>query len=126
MDRIKKSLLVLFILTTVFIFSSCAKKYTINFVIDDDVISTTIVKRGDKISIPTDPLKEGYTFIEWQLNNERYNFSTAVKEDKELKAKFEINKYNVVFDSNGGSFVEPTELINFDVEEGTILSLSTP
>lgn len=197
MDRIKKSLLVLFILTNVLIFSSCAKKYTINFVVDDDVISTTIVKRGDKISIPTDPLKEGYTFIEWQLNNERYNFSTAVKEDKELKAKFEINKYNVVFDSNGGSsvakqtvkykdkitypnipikegynfgywqdldgnifnfenpitsnitliakwisnevvkykvtldlnggtFVERTELINFDVEEGTVLSLSTP
>lgn len=80
------------------------------------------VKPGEYIKKPNDPEKEGYTFIEWQHNGRRFNFSTPVKEDITLKAKWEItgtgdqtvSEYTVFFDSDGG-----TKTDNVKVKAGT-------
>ncbi len=47
-----------------------------------------IVNEGDKVTIPFEP-KIGYTFVEWQLNRQAYDFDTPVNSDLELVAKFE-------------------------------------
>ncbi len=57
------------------------------------------------INKPANPTKEGYTFVEWQLNGETFDFSTPITGDVTLVAKWEINSYTVTFDSQGGSNV---------------------
>ena len=38
---------------------------------------------------PTDPTKEGYTFVGWYLNNEEFDFNTKITSDLTLTAKWE-------------------------------------
>lgn len=67
--------------------------YTINFDTNGGSnIDSVVVEEGSVIPKPNDPTKEGYTFIEWQLNNEAYDFSSLVYEELILTAFFEENK----------------------------------
>ena len=38
------------------------------------------------------PLKEGYTFVEWQLNGEKYSLDSLVETDIILKAIYKENE----------------------------------
>lgn len=61
------------------------------------------------ISAPTAPTKEGYTFAGWYKEagcTNAWDFATdKVTTNINLYAKWTINQYTVVFDSNGGSTV---------------------
>ena len=77
-------------------------------------VSTVIVKKGEKISKPSDPIKKGYIFIEWQLNGTIYDFSLPVTSDITLEAKWKLikeNSYTVKFDSDGGTSVS-NQIVN--------------
>ena len=52
-------------------------------------ISNQIIEKGKKVQKPTAPIKEGYTFKVWTLNDEEYNFDLVVEKNIELKAKWE-------------------------------------
>ena len=121
----------LFIIMFIFIITGCSNnnqeekvdKYIVKFDTNGgNVIEDIEVKPGEYIKKPTDPEKEGYTFIEWQLKGKRVNFNNQIKENITLKAKWEItgtgdqevNEYTVFFDSNGGSKVD-----NIKVKSGT-------
>ena len=54
--------------------------------------------------LPEIPTKEGYTFVEWEGMPED---GTMPDGDLEVTAKWQINKYTITFDSNGGSAVAP-------------------
>lgn len=83
----KKTLLVFSIMFLTLMLVSCAKKLTITFDTQGgSVIESVEVKKGQKVDKPTDPTKEGYIFIEWQLNGETYDFATKVNEDMTLVA----------------------------------------
>lgn len=94
-------------------------KYTITFNSDGgSPVQEQIVKKGDKVTKPTDPMKEGYRFISWTLNGNTYDFSLEVTSDMELKAtwyeiKEEVKEYIVKFNTGGGTTIE-----NQIVEEG--------
>ena len=85
-------------------------KYTVKFDSDggSNVASKTVVK-GNKVSKPANPTRDGYTFVEWQLNGKTYNFNTSITGNITLKAVWKKSgttsekKYTVSFDSNGGS-----------------------
>ena len=88
------------------------KKYTVTFNTDGgSSISSKKVAEGTRASKPTNPTRDGYTFVEWQLDGKIYNFNTVVTKDITLKAVWKKNgetkpveeKYTVSFDSNGGS-----------------------
>ncbi len=68
-------------------------------------VDAQVVLYNETAVAPTAPEKVGYTFLGWFLGEELYEFNTAVTENLTLKAKWEINKYTVTFDSNGGSEV---------------------
>ena len=65
---------------------------------------------GTAISVPTNPTLTGYTFKGWHTDvecTEAYSFpSTMPAGNITLYAKWEINKYTVSFNSNGGDVVE--------------------
>jgi len=101
--------------------------YTVTFNTDGgNTISNQTVNEGEKIIKPTDPLKEGYIFLDWYFNDELFDFETIINSDIELLAKWKIDetdtrtKYTVTFNSDGGSSV-----LTKTVTEGTKVSKPT-
>ena len=109
---------VLYLMLTVFCvvcLSGCGKKYTVTFDTDGGTkVEEIKVKKNATIEVLPTTTKEGYTFIEWQLDGKTYNFNSTVTKNITLKATWkkieetkpvEEIKYTVSFDSNGGSSV---------------------
>jgi len=55
-------------------------------------IANIVIEKGSKVEKPADPTKDGYTFVEWQLSDSKYDFEQEVTEDIELVAKWNKNK----------------------------------
>lgn len=67
--------------------------YTITFETDGgSSIDSVVVKKGETLKKPVEPTKEGYSFINWQLDEEVYDFDLPVSKDITLKAMWEENK----------------------------------
>ncbi len=72
----------------------------------DGSTKTDSGKFGYEIEVPaTEPTLEGYTFNGWTGYTEGDTFA----EDKTYTADWTINTYEITFDSNGGSEVDPVE-----------------
>ena len=79
--------LVLALLAGVYFYFFAGKKFDVSFVDDaGKVIETVKVKEGKTVELIEAPKKEGYVFIEWQLNGKKYDPTTLVGSDFELKA----------------------------------------
>lgn len=64
------------------------------------------VEKGKVATEPTNPTKNGYTFTGWYTEKEcknKYNFSTAVEDNKTLYAGWDANQYNITYVLNGGT-----------------------
>ena len=74
-----------------------------------------------KVAKPDNPEKEGFAFVEWQLNGETFDFETLIIENIIIIAKWEMNKditiCKVSFDSDGGS-----EVTSIQVAQGTSIT----
>jgi len=62
--------------------------YYVSFVDEDleTIYEPIEVEAGTKVTKPEDPEKEGYTFVEWQLDGEAYDFDEEVNKDITLVA----------------------------------------
>ena len=81
-------------------------EYIVNFSTDGGSrIESQTIKKGNKVVEPKDPTKDGYIFVEWQLNGVKYDFDKEVTSNLTLTAKWESNIV-ITFDSKGGSTVE--------------------
>ena len=56
-------------------------------------------------TLPDAPTKEGYDFAGWYFGDTAYDFSTPVKADLTLTAKWTVKTSTVTFDTAGGSTV---------------------
>lgn len=118
--------LIIACLVIYFIFDN--KKYTITFDSDGgSVVEKQIVKRGEKVNKPTDPTRDGYIFIEWDLGSSIYDFSAKVTRNLILKAIWKEQEggkvtYVVNFNTDGGNSVS-NQIINKD---GTITKPQDP
>lgn len=67
--------------------------------IDGSVLKIENVLNGSSVAKPGDPVKEGYVFIGWFVNDLPYDFENVVTSDLELIAKFEeeFKEYTVKF-----------------------------
>ncbi len=70
-------------------------------------IDTITQDYGTSVIAPIDPTKTGYAFLGWFEDGAEnaYVFGTIEARDVCLTAKWEIGKYSIIFDSNGGSAV---------------------
>ena len=109
--------LIIACLVIYFIFDN--KKYTITFDSDGgSVVEKQIVKRGEKVNKPTDPTRDGYIFIEWDLGSSIYDFSAKVTRNLILKAIWKEQEggkvtYVVNFNTDGGNSIS-NQIINKD------------
>ncbi len=82
------------------------ESYTIIIDTANGAESTTVtIEYGTKLTEPAKPTKEGYTFVGWYKDSIEYNFNQAVESAFTLTAKWNVNKYTITFNSNGGSSV---------------------
>ena len=92
-----------------------SKNSTLDIVFNTDggtSISKQTVKKGEKISEPTAPEKEGYVFDGWyqDLSDEKsFDFSTEITEDTTLIAKWS-KTFNSKTDSNSASTSLPSSI----------------
>ena len=64
--------------------------YTVTFNTDGgSAVASVEVKRNETITKPSNPTKDGYKFVSWQVDGVDYDFSTPVKENMTIKAKWE-------------------------------------
>ena len=95
-------------------------KYTVyfnlNYGVGNSTTSPQVVAKGGRVTKPTNPTKSGYSFAGWTINNNEYNFNSAVNGDLNLFARWVKNKeyYTITFNSNGGTGVSSQK-----VEEGS-------
>ncbi|MCR5786214.1 MAG: InlB B-repeat-containing protein [Acholeplasmatales bacterium] len=86
------------------------------------------VKKDDKVIMPTNPTKEGYSFAGWYLESSlsnKFNFDAAINYNLTLYAKW--NKENetkckVTFNTEGGSIISDKEVVT----ESTINAPNDP
>ena len=76
------------------------------------------VKYGLTATKPADPTLKGYTFAFWYLGEDEqnataYDFDTPVTENITLTAKWNINKYTVAFNTDGGTPVPPAQEVEY-------------
>ncbi len=79
-------------------------------------VAPQMVQRGKTAVPPVNPTREGFTFLNWMLNGEVFDFNTPVETDITLVALWEKNEvatYTVTFETAGGSTVDKVT-----VEEG--------
>ena len=88
-------------------FSEVEEGYVVTFQDGEgNKLGEQLVKPNGRVTAPEAPTKEGFTFVEWQLDGTKawYDFSTPVAEDITLVAKWKkAVKYTVTFNANGGT-----------------------
>lgn len=84
------------------------KLYDVRFNENESYIDNTSIIANDLLAEPSDPIKEGYTFLGWFDEEENlFDFDTPITRHMTLTAKFEVEIYTLTFDSNGGTPVAP-------------------
>lgn len=69
-------------------------------------IESLSIGKNKKIKEPETPEKEGYEFLYWELDGEKFDFDTKITKNITLVAKWNAKEYLVTFDSDGGSSIE--------------------
>ena len=106
MKKIKRLISGMFLLCLSFLLAGCLcdkkETYNVDFIVDNEVISTKEIQEGDKASAPVNPTKTGYDFVGWYIGETKFDFSTKINEELDLVAKFELTNYNLTIDLMGG------------------------
>lgn len=102
----KKQLLNIIILMVGLSLTACNgvgdKSHLIRFNTDGgSEIQSQRVRDGGKIEKPTDPLKEGHTFVNWTYQGEEWSFvGYAVTKDMTLDANWSVNSYTLTLENS--------------------------
>ena len=86
-------------------------RFTVSFDLDGKgSIDPQSVKQGEAAQRPDDPSAEGYTFAGWYSDaglTSEYDFSSAVRKNMTLYAKWEEIRFTVSFDLDGKGSIDP-------------------
>ena len=81
-----------------------------------------IIQKGNLVQKPTDPIREGYNFLGWYLNEQLFNFNTPVTTDINLVAKWQLLQvYNINYNLNGGTL----ESMGYETRDEMIVAFLT-
>ena len=89
--------------------------YIVNFDgVEGTSISDQIVLKGEKINEPKEPIKDGYIFLGWYINDEKYNFDNRINSNITIEAKWkkdgveEVEKEEESSNNDGSENKKPT------------------
>lgn len=103
--------ILIIIIGMLFLLTSCIEAWEVKFELGYDglTLERFSVIDGETISEPEEPTREGYIFIEWQLNGEKFDFDTKITSNTTLVAKWgeAARVVTVEFNSDGGSLTDP-------------------
>lgn len=88
--------------------------YSVSFFDDETLLNKIDVKEGDKVTRPTDPIKDSFTFDNWYMDKELstlYDFSLPVKNDLSIYASFLPVDYFAKFNK---SYLPDYSMLEFD------------
>lgn len=72
-----------------------AKTYSISFKVDGKTVSTRKIKEGNKIVLPSNPTKTGYTFKGWYSNGKLVTNNTKVTKNMTVTASWDTYTFTV-------------------------------
>ena len=103
-----KKLLIAFCLLMLLVLTGCNNSiYTVNFIVEGEVVSTQQVKHGDDAVAPANPELEGATFKEWDKSYKN------VKGNLDINAVFEKEEFSVVFFDEDGNVLKQ-EIVKYN------------
>jgi uncharacterized repeat protein (TIGR02543 family) len=86
---------------------------------DGSSVDPEIIDYYTKLSMPTNPTRPGYTFVQWMMTDENgtypYNFTTGQPVYQtyfELVAQWSPNEISIKYDANGGTLGDGVDLTN--------------
>ena len=88
-------------------------------------ISNQIIEKGKVITKPSDPVKEGYKFLGWFINDEPYNFDKPVEGNLEITAKWEKAEDNNASSGNNNNTSTNTNTNKTPDEKKYVVSFNT-
>lgn len=107
--------------------------YTVTFKDDDEahsVLSSAKVTTGYPVTVPSDPASTvGHTFSYWGTTanaTTSFDFNTPITSDIDLYAVYNITKYTVTFDYNGGKLDDATSTTQQVAHGGTPTDVTHP
>ena len=82
--------------------------FVVTFISDGLVFATEDVIEGNLVNEPNAPTKDGFSFVEWQLDGNPFDFDTIITKDITLVAIWEedLEEYVVTFNTNGGTLID--------------------
>ena len=111
MKAFKKFILaILLLIVPIGIFSACNKavEFKINFIVDNEVYDTISTTGNTTISMPDDPIKEGYTFDGWYWDSDVWNEKFSIEYLENFSLTKDINIY--------AKFVKYTQYVNLEYD----------
>lgn len=123
--RIKKVILfVICLLSLMFTLSSCGgfgrEAYDVTFDSNGGTsIETQTVNHDKTATRPTDPTKEGHTFVDWYSDDALltvYDFSSRVRKSFTLYAKWDVNSYTISYVTNVENYSIKSATVKYGIE----------
>lgn len=110
MKQHTRILSLLAVLICIVFMSGCAKNITVEYQIDDSVITTQKYAKNKKIKLVSAPEKEGYSFIGWydKETDILVKEKTKIKNNLVLVGKYEIANYQITYQNEGNSVSNPS------------------
>ena len=119
MKKVVLPILIILILIAIFLFFWIGKKkHVVSFKNEDGtVLEMQKITKNGLVEMPDAPEKEGYVFLYWTLDGERFDFNTKITKDMVLIPKYqligstELLELFVSFDADGGNEIETQTIL---------------
>lgn len=83
------SIIIFIFVIFLMVFSICDKKYIVKFNSNGgSIVTSKRIRYNRTIKEPQPPMRDGYQFIGWYYDNEKFSFDTKIKDNLELEAKW--------------------------------------
>lgn len=100
------------------------KSIEITWIFDNNDQIKTYIFEGETILKPNDPIKSGYSFLGWYLNNNLYDFDLVLNDDITLVAKWEAINFSITYNDIYKTPHDNPTTINIESEEIQLKNLS--
>ena len=123
-------LCLLMLIVSMFAFSACGGKvenFNLSFKVDGKDYSTISTNGSEIVTIPENPIKEGYEFDGWYWDKDVWNepftanslLNAPISSDMSVYARFNAISYDITYETDDGTHSNP---VSYTIEDSFALS----